>query len=355
MDKGISVIICCHNSAKRLDSTLSHLITQHFTISIPWEIIIIDNASTDDTYRFALNYLEKKKVDFVPYRVIREARLGLSYARERGFHEARYEYVCFIDDDNWISPDWIQTAYQVMETYPKVGACGGKTEAVYEVSPPHWFERHKSKLAIGNQYPQSGDVTDTRGYLWGAGLVVRKDAWKNLQKNGFKFYLTGRKGKALLSGEDSELCFALRMSGWRLWYEENLSLKHFIPSGRLTWQYLRKLMYGFGLSSVYLSSYRIILRRKNLNCLIGRSGKFWIYNTRTLLEQVWKEKEKWIISRFQLNEGDDEVLELDYLTGRLTGFLREGNKFDQMVYNLAHAPWNLIGQEEKENALSHID
>jgi len=55
---GVSVIICCYNSVKRLPVTLAHLKSQVVFGQIPWEVIVIDNASTDRTAEVAKNYGE---------------------------------------------------------------------------------------------------------------------------------------------------------------------------------------------------------------------------------------------------------------------------------------------------------
>ena len=46
---GVSIVICCHNSAKLLPRTLEHLRAQEVDSTIPWEVIVVDNASTDNT------------------------------------------------------------------------------------------------------------------------------------------------------------------------------------------------------------------------------------------------------------------------------------------------------------------
>src|SRR6516164_1105638 len=104
---GLSVIICCHNSTLRLATTLGHLKEQE-SPGVPWEVLIIDNASTDGTGEFAQSCWQNGPV---PLRLIGESRLGVRYARERGFSEARYEFLAFVDDDNWIAHDWVRTAY----------------------------------------------------------------------------------------------------------------------------------------------------------------------------------------------------------------------------------------------------
>jgi len=80
---GVSIVICCHNSARLLPKTLSHLKRQRVPDGLSWEVVIVDNASTDDTGRIARGCWAEGGP--VCLRVIREPRLGLSYARERGF------------------------------------------------------------------------------------------------------------------------------------------------------------------------------------------------------------------------------------------------------------------------------
>jgi glycosyltransferase involved in cell wall biosynthesis len=322
---------------------LRHLLDQKCKASIPWEVIVVDNASTDGTSDFVYKFWSNNIL--AELHVVRESRLGLSYARQRGFQEAKYECVSFVDDDNWVAPDWVENVYNVMSEHPEAGACGGKSEAVFEAEPPAWFKRHQGKYAVGNQGEISGDVTWTRGYLWGAGLTIRKSAWLSLLSNGFQPALIGRSGKILSAGEDSELCLALRLAGWKLWYDEKLSLKHFLPAGRLQWGYLRKLVRGFGSSSVELSPY-LIAHAKDFKDLQGRTGKIWIWKLRAELEVLWQLRRKWFRSQKQLFDDDDEVLEIEHLIGSLTTLLSQRNHFDSRVYSVWNAPWNTIHKHE---------
>ena len=100
-------------------------------------------------------------------------------------------------------------------------------------------------------------VTDDPGYLWGAGMTVRRIAWQHLLGNGFMPPLVDRRGTANYnSGGDAEICFALRLSGWRLWFEPALRLRHFLLKHRLDWRYLRRLLRGFGASTLVLDPYQ---------------------------------------------------------------------------------------------------
>ncbi len=190
--EGVSVVVCCHNSAERLPQTLAHLAAQQVGSEILSEVIVIDNASTDSSAQVARECWPQDCA--VPLRVIHEPQLGLSYARIRGFKESRYEFVCFVDDDNWVCPEWIQIVAETMTQHPEVGACGGFIDSVCEATPPQWFERHKSSYAPGAQGQEEGGDVTWRRFLMGAGLTIRKSAWQHIFDNGFTFLLVDRQG-----------------------------------------------------------------------------------------------------------------------------------------------------------------
>ena len=258
--EGVTVILCCHNSELRLKSTLQHLATQHIRISIPWEIVLVDNASTDQTSNLGKSVWHQYGSNS-NFKVVYEPKPGLMHARIRGLKCASFEYLCYIDDDNWLDINYIQQVYDIFESHPEVAVCGGKSEAVFEpgLQIPSWFYEYQQAYAIGNQGESEGFVPVSRGYLWGAGISFRKSALIQLFNSGFTPLLTGRRGKLLTAGEDAELCFALRACGWKLWYSPQLSLKHFIPSFKVDWNYLLKMYKGFGASRVFLKIYLFFL------------------------------------------------------------------------------------------------
>jgi len=250
----ISVIICCYNSSKRLESTLRHLALQKATID--WELIVVDNASTDNTADFAQKEWSKYQPSF-PLRVVSQPIPGLSYAREKGIETAIGEIIVFCDDDNWLCDTYIQTAYEVMKSHPNVGIIGGCGEEVCEIVPPTWFEPIKASYALGKQAAQSGYIDyNTRPWgVYGAGMVIRKICLDKLKALQFKSLLSGRKGKQLSSGGDSELCYVVRFLGYDIYYEDTLCFKHFIPKERLTDEYRIKLDRGLASSQPILALY----------------------------------------------------------------------------------------------------
>ncbi len=333
----ISVVICCHNSAKLLPETLAHLARQKTGASLEWEVIVVDNASTDDTEAVARSCPESLQKRL---RVTREPKAGLSHARIRGIHEARFEVISFIDDDNWVCENWLATIEEIFARHPEVGVAGGPSEPAFENPPPLWFDSIKGFYAVGPQHPASGDITDAPGtLLWGAGLSMRRAAILALIEGDFRFLQSGRSGGKLLAGEDTEICFALRESGWKLWYDERLKLRHFMTVGRLTWPYARKLIKGMGMSSVASDLYLIALNRPPFD----RQADF----KKTWLFRFGKAVKNLLVLAFSnpaafsgKPPGSPQVLGVEMAKGQIISLLNLRSCYHSLVHQIQTAGWN---------------
>jgi cellulose synthase/poly-beta-1,6-N-acetylglucosamine synthase-like glycosyltransferase len=249
-------------------------------------------------------------------RIIQEPRLGLSYARNRALEESAYEHIVFVDDDNWLDPLWLQTAAEIMDTHSDVAVCGGRNDPVFEQAPPFWMEAYKSNYAVGALKETAGDAPYP---LWGAGLCIRKSAWLQLIANGFAMHLTGRRGSSLSSGEDSELCVALKLAGWRLWFDPNLRLQHHIPARRMNWSYLRRLWRANGEATVLLEAYFLEHAGPRDWKRVLRSTRAWHFQSsvRRLL-RYWRKLPA--AATFPC-DGDRDVLEIETIIGRILAII----------------------------------
>jgi glycosyltransferase involved in cell wall biosynthesis len=288
--KGISVVICCYNSIGKLLPTLDALASQRFIDSntFPVEILIVDNASTDNTSLFAESILSSPDFGF-EYRVLYEARPGKTFALSYGINEAKYSYVCVVDDDNSLSADYLDIAWGILEANPQIGVLGGCGEPVLEATAPSWFHKFAICYAASGQAEKAGDLTTTTRFVYGAGSVLRKSAWDKIHRAGFKFLLTGNKGNQLTSGEDNELCYALIIAGYKIWYDGRLKFKHHIPAQRLTWNYVRKLFQAFAYTAATLRPYLDYLERMEhgLTSPLGLAKPFvWIRTARSMLKHL---------------------------------------------------------------------
>jgi glycosyltransferase involved in cell wall biosynthesis len=266
--KGVSVILCCYNSSHRLPQTLKYLARQEVPENIQWELLIVNNNSTDGTSDIAMVEWKKYGVN-IPFRIVDEPLQGLSYARAKGGAEAVFDYILFCDDDNWLDKDYVRIAFDTMESHLDAGIAGGQSIAYFESDAPLWFPLFSQSYAVEQPFPSSRYLPPERIYLAGAGMIISRKILVMLLKVQFNPLLRGRSGSDLMSGEDVELCLLSRFLGFNIYYNEDLLFIHFIPAKRLTWDYCLKMTtVGLAVPLVWFDMYQAIFlsytKRKRL-------------------------------------------------------------------------------------------
>lgn len=237
---GVTVAICTHNGKLRLQPTISHILSQQVPPEIEWEVLIVNNASTDRTVEFV--YESWPCELFHRLRIVDEKKLGAIYARQRAMKEARYSYLSYIDDDNWISPNWIQEVFVTFEKNPTVGIVNCPSVGCFETEPPVYLEGLKGWLALGSQEESEGIVSGKPIKYWTAGLSIRLQVFDAIKNSDISFCLTGRKGKGVSGGEDHELCLIVALLGWDAYFNTKIYFTHYIPTSRMQVKYLRNLI-----------------------------------------------------------------------------------------------------------------
>jgi glycosyltransferase involved in cell wall biosynthesis len=335
---GVSVVVCAHNSGERIRPVVRGLSAQRIPEGFPWEVVLVDNASADATADVArATWGEESPTEL---RVVSEPRLGLTYARERGLRTARYPVVSFVDDDNLVDPDWVTKVSEVMSRDPGIGVCGGYIRAHILGPEPSWFGAFAHDFAVGSQGPP-GDITWSRGYVWGAGLSIRREAWRDLVESGWTPVNIDRRGETLSSGGDSELCFAVRQAGWRIHYDPSLRMTHELPPQRLEWQYLLRLNRGFGVSSVAHDAYVSDRGKRSILLEVGRRTRLlWVLRiSRSLLSLL--RYARWLMPRTRrIRVGNKKAVDVEWLLGRIHELARRRFEYDAAIRAIRAAPWN---------------
>jgi glycosyltransferase involved in cell wall biosynthesis len=303
-EPGITVALCCYNSAARLPQALKYIGAQVTGDDLKWEVLVVDNLSSDNTGDVAQRTWNALPTP-VALRVVGENNPGLSNARKRAVYEARYEFILFCDDDNWLNETYVQRAYERMIADDTVGVLGGKGIPEFESAPPSWFGHFSSSYAVGAQAKASGYMGENRN-VYGAGMVVRGEVLRRLYDIGFKSLLTGRKGEALSTGEDIEICLWYKMMGYTLYYDDELIFRHYIPDKRLTKDFFLKRTVGKGKTEVVFLIYKTLMNGKQhvpwlenkglwyyeikkrvLYFLVARMAGVWDFKNRVKAEFLW--------------------------------------------------------------------
>lgn len=241
-----TVAIPTYNGASRLPELLERLHAQVGTEYLSWEIIVVDNNSSDRTAQVIQSYQEKWQRPY-PLKYAFEARQGAAYARKRAIELASGSLIGFLDDDNYPMSNWVAAAYVFSQKYPQAGAYGSQIHPDWEVEPPQNFSRISPFLAI----TERGNLPllyNPRNNLLppSAGLVVRRQAW--VESVPINPILTGRNTKSMLTSEDLEMLSYIQKSGWQVWYNPEMEIYHRIPKFRLEKDYLIPFFRGIGLS-----------------------------------------------------------------------------------------------------------
>jgi GT2 family glycosyltransferase len=236
----ISLVVCTYNNSASLRRTLESMTRLAVPSGRTWEIIVVDNNSSDNTRQVAEDFLGR-----LPLRYVFEAEQGLAIARRRGVRESSSELIGMVDDDCVVAPDWIEQAVRFCEHHPNAGAVGGKIRPVYEVEPPDFLLRNPCMSAqdlgeVPRRMPGSGYTN-----LVGAGLLLRRSS---LEASGWmqRHFLIDHRGNSLTTGGDTEMILRIRAAGYELWYNPAMKLDHCIPSRRMSLQYVCKNYRGCG-------------------------------------------------------------------------------------------------------------
>ncbi|MGJ3253843.1 MAG: hormogonium polysaccharide biosynthesis glycosyltransferase HpsE [Elainellaceae cyanobacterium] len=240
-----TVAIPTYNGASRLPALLDRVRSQIETDSFHWEVIVVDNNSSDATADVVKHYQEHW-LDHSSLRYCFEPEQGLAYARQRAIDEAAGDLIGFLDDDNLPARDWVASAYAFAQTHPRAGGYGGQIHGDYETPPPPNFKRIQSFLAIrerGNTAHRYD--AETLSLPPGAAMVVRQSVWQACVPSRLK--LVGRVNGSSLSGEDYEALLHIYYAGWEIWYCPTMHTYHQIPAQRLGRDYLLSLVKGAGL------------------------------------------------------------------------------------------------------------
>jgi glucosyl-dolichyl phosphate glucuronosyltransferase len=193
----ISVVICTYNRADLARQAIKSILAQDFPPS-KFELLIVDNASTDHTHAVAQEFCSA----YPNVRYFFESNIGLSNARNRGWQEAGGEYVAYIDDDCKVPPAWLSAASRVVEqVHPP--AFGGPYFAFYNSPKPAWFKDEYGSHVQGH----TARPLEAGEYLSGGNMFLCVDILREL--GGFKAGF-GMKGEEQAYGEETELFHRLR-------------------------------------------------------------------------------------------------------------------------------------------------
>jgi len=152
---GVSVVIPTHNPRRDYLERMLEALRRQTLEQSAWEVVVVDNNSKPalevGSWMLAVGGKGGNKIDLSWHanaRIVREEELGLTFARLRGFAEAKGELIVMVDDDNVLAPDYLETALRIAQEQPALGAFGGKCLPEFEVEPEAWLASVRSGLGL---------------------------------------------------------------------------------------------------------------------------------------------------------------------------------------------------------------
>jgi GT2 family glycosyltransferase len=238
-DPAISAVVSTYNRADRLPLALASL--QRQTGTVPYEIIVVDNNSTDDTAAVAAGLAAADP----RIRYVFEPRQGLSHGRNTGIAHARAPIIAFFDDDVRLAENWIAELDRVFAERPDIEYVGGRVLPHWIEPPPAWLTTsHWSPLAVqdyGTEPVVSGP--EHAVCLVGASLAFRKRAFDVV---GLFTPDLGRIKDGIGSTEDHDMQLRMWRAGMRGLYAPSVVAVADVTPDRLTKSYHRRWHVGHG-------------------------------------------------------------------------------------------------------------
>ena len=137
----ITVAICTFNRAESLRRTLDSLIAMQVPSDIAWEIVIVNNNSTDHTDDVISEYADR-----LPVRRVFEPRTGKSNALNRAIDVARGDYILWTDDDVVVDASWLTAYVEAFRRWPEAAVFGGRITPKYETPVQKWILQSEALL-----------------------------------------------------------------------------------------------------------------------------------------------------------------------------------------------------------------
>lgn len=241
----LSLIIATYNRAEQLMVTLASVGEQSAKPSL-WECIIVDNNSRDNTQERVAEFAKEHPTLNIRYCF--EPNQGLSYARNKGISEAKGDIIAFIDDDERIVAEFINSYIKLFDEHPDAMAAGGKIIAEYPTGRPRWMS-HYTERPIANPMDFGDYITPfPKGRIPGGGnMAMRRELFDSV---GVFDTSLGRMGGKLIGGEESELFERIYSLGMKCYYAPRAVMYHIIPAEKLTTEYFEHLCYNTGVSQL---------------------------------------------------------------------------------------------------------
>jgi glycosyltransferase involved in cell wall biosynthesis len=239
-----TIAICTFDRAALLDDALASLAAIAAGGPPPFDVLVVDNNSTDDTRGVAGRWGVRAAF---PVRYVREPRQGLSVARNRAVRETAAEWLWYVDDDVLFAPGWVDGVVDGLRRFPDAAAFAGAVALAFEPDAPAWLPAAALPYYGRTAHGDVPRLLGPRQYPVGANMGFRRTV---LDDVGRFCESLGRVGTMLRSSEESDLVDRLHARGREVAYVPAAGVRHRILPDRASMRWLRRRAYWGGITYV---------------------------------------------------------------------------------------------------------
>jgi glycosyltransferase involved in cell wall biosynthesis len=238
------------------------------------ELMIVDNNSSQP-------FTSEVDTAWYPaFRYFNEPKQGLAQVRRKSFEEASGKLVIVTDDDLILSPDYLETAWNIFHKYPFLGIFGTSLTPEFEITPTLRIDYYQNAERQVEKSVWSNDTNHHASTPWGAGMCVRKEVAEKyltiLYKEPYRLEL-GRKGKKRLSCEDMDIAHFTCGIGYGKGMFKELNATHLVPTAKMQLDHLVSTVYwntySYSIQNYLMSGIWPEMRVTRFTRLAGRVRK----------------------------------------------------------------------------------
>lgn len=250
----LSIIIPTCNRGKNLLQVLDS-VTRLLIDKQLFELILVDNASSDDTKSICSEFIKNHSEINVIY--LYEAVPGLLSGRHSGANNANGSILAFLDDDCDLSPNWADSILRILDERPDIDLLTGPNLPKYEIYPPNWLSAFWQKTPYGGQQCGELSLLDLGQqvieidaiWVWGLNFVIRKNTYQKLR--GFHPDIVPQRIQFLQGDGETGISIKANEMGLKSLYHYDVLLYHIVPDFRLTSTYFEKRYFYQGIADSY--------------------------------------------------------------------------------------------------------
>lgn len=231
-----SIVVCTFNRCNLFQKCLVNLISYLNYEMNSFEIIIVNNNSSDDTEKVSYEFANKFR--FVRYYL--ERNPGLSNARNLGLEKSKGEYIIYLDDDALIREDFYSRIEFVASNF-SFSAWGGIDMPFYSEIKPSWVrdKYYFSRLP----YKKVSQIKSKNLFISGFCMVFKRSVLKEI--GGFNNKL-GMNGNTIAYGEETNVQILIKNRGYQIGYDPFLKVDHFVHDYKLNLTWFFKSAFATG-------------------------------------------------------------------------------------------------------------